>query len=254
MTCDYPLWYTIPDATDQAAHRAFPKGNLYMTMRDVIGPIFANADFGDLSRHRGPPAESPARLALVLVMLPIEDRSDADAAEAVRARIDWKDALALELDDPGVDASILVDFRHRLLPHGAEERLLTILLGTRVAAGMLRSRGRQRTDSPHVLANMRTLTRLPLVAETMRHALNPLATADPAWLRDHRDPAWGERYPRRVEEDRVPKDAATRAVLVATIGQDGYQLLAARDAAMPPDALRDLPAIHPLRTVWSQQY
>ena len=254
MTCDYTLWYTIPDATAQAAHRAFPKGNPYMTMRDVIGPIFANADFVDLYRHRGPPAHAPARLALVLVMMQIENLSDADAAEAVRARIDWKYALALDLDDPGFDASILVDFRHRLLQHGAEERLLTILLDTLVDAEMLRIRGRQRTDSTHVLANIRTLTRLTLVAETMRHALNTLSTADPDWLWNHLDPAWGERYTRRVEEYRLPKDQETRTVLVTTIGQDGYALLTALDAPTSPDTLRDLPAIQTLRLVWAQQY
>ena len=60
-----------------------------MTMRAGIGPLCANADCVDRSRHRGPPAESPARRALVLVMMPIADRSAAEAAEAVRARIDW---------------------------------------------------------------------------------------------------------------------------------------------------------------------
>ena len=60
-----------------------------MTMRAGIGPLCANADFGDRSRPRGPPSESPARRALVLVMMPIADRSAAEAAEAVRARIDW---------------------------------------------------------------------------------------------------------------------------------------------------------------------
>jgi transposase len=105
-----------------------------------------------------------------------------------------------------------------------------------------------------VLANIRTLTRLTLVAEPMHHTLNTLAAADPAWLRDHLGPAWGERSTRCVEEYRLPKDQETRAVLVETIGQDGDQLLAALDAATTPDTLRELPAIHTLRTVWAQQY
>ena len=98
MTCDRTLWYAIPDATAQAAARAFPKGNLYMTMRDLIGPIFTNPDFVDLYHARGRPAEAPARLALVLVMMEIEQVSDAQAAEAVRARIDWKCATRSRID------------------------------------------------------------------------------------------------------------------------------------------------------------
>ena len=43
----------------------------------------------------------------------------------MRARIDWKYALGLELTDPGFDASVLCEFRARLVEGGAEERLLT---------------------------------------------------------------------------------------------------------------------------------
>jgi transposase len=90
MTCERTLGYAIPDATAQAAQRAFPKGNLYMTMHDLLGPIFTTPDFADLFHARGRPAEAPARLALVLVMREIEQLSDVQAADAVRARIDWK--------------------------------------------------------------------------------------------------------------------------------------------------------------------
>lgn len=254
MTCEQTLWYAIPDATAQAAARAFPKGNLYMAMRDLIGPIFSNPDFADLYVARGRPAEAPARLALVLVFKEIEQMSDQQAAEAVRARIDWKYALALELDDPGFDASILTDFRARLLSHGAEERLLTLLLDTLGAAGLLKARGRQRTDSTHVLANIRTLTRLSLVAETMRHALNDLADAAPSFLRPLIREAWPERYSVRVEEYRLPKDQKARQALAQQIGQDGFELLSALHAPSTPPELADIPAVSSLRAVWIQQY
>lgn len=254
MTCDHPLWYVIPEATAQAAQRAFPKGNRYMTIYETLGPIFTNPDFADLYAHRGHPAEAPARLALVLVFQQIEQLGDAEAAEAVRARLDWKYALALEIDDPGFDATILGDFRTRLLAAGAEERLLTILLDALVDAGFLKARGRQRSDSTHVLAHLRLLTRLTLVAETVRATLNDLADADPTWLAAHLDPAWAERYAVRVEEYRLPQAAADRRVLETTIGQDGYALL---DAVYDPSAPADLwqrPAVQILRQVWVQQY
>ncbi len=60
MTCERTLGYAIPDATAPAAARAFPKGNLYMTMPDLLGPIFTNPDFADLYEARGRPAEAPA--------------------------------------------------------------------------------------------------------------------------------------------------------------------------------------------------
>lgn len=254
MSCDHPQWYVIPEATAQAARRAFPKGNRYMTLVEVLGPIFTNSDFADLYGHRGRPAAAPARLALVLVFQQIERLSDVAAAEAVRARIDWKYALALPLDDPGFDESILVEFRRRLLTAGAEERLLTLLLETLVDRGLLQARGRQRSDSTHVLALLRTLTRLTLVAETMRHALNALADAAPGWLAAHGDPAWAERYAARVEEYRLPQDPAARRLLETTVGQDGYALLQAVYDPSAPPALRRCPALGILRQVWVQQY
>lgn len=254
MSCDHPQWYIIPEATAQAARRAFPKGNRYMTLVEVLGPIFTNSDFADLYGHRGRPAAAPARLALVLVFQQIERLSDVAAAEAVRARIDWKYALALPLDDPGFDESILVEFRRRLLTAGAEERLLTLLLETLVDRGLLKARGRQRSDSTHVLALLRTLTRLTLVAETMRHALNALADAAPGWLAAHGDPAWAERYAARVEEYRLPQDPAARRLLETTVGQDGYALLQAVYDPSAPPALRRCPALKILRQVWVQQY
>src|SRR4051794_4338536 len=104
-----------------------------------------------------------------------EGLSDRHAAEAVRARIDWKYLLGLELSDPGFDFSVLCEFRDRLLAGGAQERLLERVLEVARELGVLKARGRQRTDSTHVLAAVRTLNRLELVAETLRAALNATA-------------------------------------------------------------------------------
>jgi len=105
-----------------------------------------------------------------------------------------------------------------------------------------------------VLANIRTLSRLTLVAETMRHALNDLATAAPDWLRTQIAPEWGERYAVRVEEYRLPKDQKARQALVQAIGQDGFQLLTALLSPTTPPNLELRPAVQTLRAVWIQQY
>jgi transposase len=59
--------------------------------------------------------------------------------------------------------------------------------------GLVKARGKQRTDSTHVLAAIRTLNHLELVGETMRAALNAVATSAPQWLIEHNRPAWAER-------------------------------------------------------------
>jgi transposase len=118
----------IPAETSRVARAAFPKGCLAMRARDVLGPLFTDEQFAVLFAARERPAWSPARLALVLVLQFVEGLTDRQAADAVRARLDWKYALGLDLCDPGFDASVLTEFRGRLLADGQTERLLTLLL------------------------------------------------------------------------------------------------------------------------------
>jgi transposase len=84
----------IPAETSRVARAAFPKGCLVMRVRDALGPLFTDEQFAALFPARGRPAWSPARLALVLVLQLVEGLTDRQAADAVRARLDWKYALA----------------------------------------------------------------------------------------------------------------------------------------------------------------
>ena len=245
---------TIPEETTRVARAAFPKGNVFMQMRDALGPLYTNAQFASLFSHTGQPAEDPARLALILVMQFAEGLSDRQAADAVRGRIDWKYVLALELTDPGFDASILSEFRTRLTQGEAEHLLLETLLTLLQERNLLKARGKQRTDSTHILAAIRTLNRLELVGESMRYALNRLAVVDPAWLRTHMQPEWAERYGTRVENYRFPKADTERQRLAATIGADGFTLLLAAYAPDAPSEVRSAPAVEVLRQIWVQQY
>lgn len=72
--------------------------------------------------------------------------------------------------------------------------MLARLLEVAKAQGWVQARGRQRTDSTQVLAAVRTLTRLELVGETLRHALKVLAEVAPEWLRGWMPAEWYDRY------------------------------------------------------------
>jgi transposase len=137
----------IPDETARVARAAFRKGSPLLELRDELGAVFADADFADLVSKRGQPGLPPWRLALITILQFRENLPDRRAAEAVRARIDWKYLLGLELTDPGFDHSVLCEFRARLLEGSAEERLLHKLLDACQARGLLKARGRQRTDA-----------------------------------------------------------------------------------------------------------
>jgi len=244
----------VPEETARVAHAAFPKGHPYLIVRDVLGTIFQDDDFAALFPAWGPPGLPPWRLALVTIMQFRENLADRQAAEAVRARIDWKYLLSLDLTDPGFDFSVLSEFRDRLLVGSAEELLLDKLLERCRALGWLKARGQQRTDSTHVLAAIRVLNRLELVAETLRAALNAVATVAPDWLQAMTPLAWYERYSRRIEESRLPKAPAEREAYAHTVGEDGFLLLDALETPAVPEGLRALPSLEALRRTWQRHY
>src|SRR3954465_4903395 len=264
----------VPEETARVARAAFRKGNPLLKLRDELGAIFADADFADLFPERGRPGLAPWRLALATLLQFREDLPDRRAAgaggaparrmqfredlpgrraaEAVRARIDWKYALGLELTDPGFDASVLCEFRARLVEGGAEERLLGRLLERCRELGLLKARGRQRTDATHVLASIRVLDRLELVGETLRAALNELAAVAPDWLRGMVPEPWYKRHARRVEGGRLPRSATEREAYARAVGEDGFALLDRLDGPGAPEGSRSLPEVTVLRQVWER--
>lgn len=254
--CLHPQdWATVPEDTTRVAHAAFPKGNPYMTLRDELGVLYEDSMFAPLfASSRGRPAESPGRLTLVAAIQFAEGLSDRQAADQVRARIDLKYLLGLPLTDPGFHYSALCEHRRRIVEHEAQRLLLGELLKRLQEKGLIKERGRQRTDSTHVLAVIRDLNRLECVGETLRHALNHLALVVPDWVRAHVPVEWYDRYGRRFEQWRLPKDRDEQDALFDTVGQDGYWLLQAIYDPAAPSWLREVPAVQVLRKVWLQQY
>ena len=158
---------TIPEETARVAHAACPKGTLAMRLRDALGELYRDEQFAALYPVEGQPAYAPWRLAVITVLQYTENLTDRQAANAVRERIDWKYSLGLELTDPGFDFSLLSEFRLRLLDEGAETLLLDRLLELCKQRGWLKAGGKQRTNSTHVLARVRSLSNLECVGETL---------------------------------------------------------------------------------------
>ncbi|WP_246886758.1 IS1182 family transposase [Streptomyces sp. GESEQ-4] len=240
--------------TVRTAWAACPKGTPVMLMRDRLDVVFADEDFTHLYPSDGRPGFSPGQLALVSVLQFAENLSDRAAADAVRTRIDWKYGLGLELDDPGFDHSVLSEFRARLAEGSRADQLLQLMLDRLVAAGLLKGRGRQRTDATHVLAAVRRLSRLELAGESVRAALEEIAEADPDWLVPLIDPEWAKRYGRKVEIGKVAGGKVAVRERAEEFGRDGQKLLTAVWAADAPDRLRMLRQVEILRRVWVHQY
>lgn len=117
---------------------------------------------------------------------------------------------------------------------------------------LLKARGNQRTDSTHVLAAIRVMNRLEMVVETMRAALNQLATIAPEWLTQVSKPEWFKRYSLRAEQSRLPNGTKARETFAAAIAEDGFLLLKLIIKEQPD--LLELEKVETLRKVWQQHY
>lgn len=244
----------VPEITARVAKAAFPKGNRYMRLRDELGGVYNDEDFAELYPDRGQSALAPWRLTMILIMQFLENLSDRQTADAVRGRIDWKYALSLELEDDGFDFSVLSEFRDRLIEGGREKQILDKMLSKFGELGLLKSRGKARTDSTHILAAIKELTRLEHLEETLKYALNTLAAFAPTWLEGILTPEFYERYGQKVEHSKKTRTTAEKEAKAIAIGTDGFYLLDAIYAETTSASIRHFKAVEVLRQVWLQQY
>ncbi|MGK7875702.1 MAG: transposase [Xenococcaceae cyanobacterium] len=88
-----PIGASVPEPTRRVAHAAFPKGNVYIWLRDELGEIYQDEDFADLYSSQGQPGISAGQLALVSIMQFLEDLPDRVDAEL----------LVTSLNDYGIE-------------------------------------------------------------------------------------------------------------------------------------------------------
>ena len=243
----------VPADTQRVANAAFRQGNPYVSLRNELGTVFEDSDFTDLFSSTGKPGLPPWRLALVTVLQFRENLSDRQAAESVRSRIDWKYLLGLELTDEGFDFSVLSEFRGRLIASKQEHLLLDKLLSCCQEQGLLKSRGKQRTDATRIIAAIRKLNRLELVGETMRATLNELATIAPEWLTTITPNEWYMRYGRRIEDYQLPRSEVKRDAYAQQVGEDAYYLLSCLETSDIAD-WQNLAQIEALKLTLARHY
>jgi len=228
---------------------------LAVEIRDRLGQWLADEDFAAAFGIRGRPGWPPSRLALVTILQRAEKLTDRLAAEAVRARLDWKYLLGLPLDDAGFDHTVLAEFRAKAAGAGLEQVALDALLERLVSAGLVKARGKQRTDSTHVVAAVAALNRLELAGESVRAAVEALAAAHPDWLEQRICVSdWSRRYGTPMTAWRLPASQAKQDELAIAYARDGYVLLEAVRDESSPAWLRELPAVEVLRRVLVQNY
>ena len=252
MSLQWQLDRHVPNDTAQLGQALLAPENVYRQIGDRFDELFpTDGFFAEAYEPTGRGAISPVLLAAVTVLQMMEKTPDRQAAEWVVSRIDWKYALHLPLTYTGFHFTDLYAFRGRLLAHQQERRMLDDLLAKLKALGLIKRRGKMRTDSTHLLAVVEQLSQLELVAESLRVALRAATDIAPEWVQQTLPPTFRDECSQRQSGYGL-SDNEVLAYLVKA-GQDGFWFLAQVDQSAP-EGVRQLSEVEVLRTVLHQQF
>lgn len=229
----------IPDDTQAVGEAVVKADNLYRFVGDHIHEIVDESAMQAWYSHEGRPGVNPLLLLLVTLFQFVEKLPDRQAAEMAVTRLDWKYALRQGLTWLGFNYSDLCYFRQRLLAVGAEQMMFEHLLTYLREEGYIKRSGKQRSDATHVLGQVAWLSRLELMWETLRLAVEAVLSHNARWGLDHLPPSFVESHSQRrydyrlsaeqvkTEMQRVGEEAQWLLKQVPSLASDGWQELEA---------------------------
>ncbi len=243
-------FHDIPQEISHWGKKYLKDNNLYRVVGDQLLSFISIDEFTSMYSNTGRPSISPIILSLVTLFQFLEGIPDRVASEYVMTRLDWKYALHISMYTPGFHYSDLCNFRKRLTEHDKESLLFDQLLTKIESLGFLKKYKRQRTDSTHVLAVVRELSRLENLSESLRVSLRAIHKSDstfyemkiPALYREH----WGT-----VQSDYQMTDSQ-RTEALERAGQDIYWLLSFLETNKK--SLLRLPELEVLQTLFYQHF
>jgi transposase len=238
----------LPADTLCAAKSVFHIENLYVIIGDQLDHLFGDLNPDELDAFGARPAGVPFILAMLTIFQFAEDLPDRQAAMAVRTRMDWKYALHLPLDYPGIDHSELGEFRQWLRLDPGGQRVFQRMLTRLARLGLLGSKDKRRAYVDDVLKAIDTLSRVEELAEAMSLALEALAARQPDWLRAMSLPHWYGRYGPKLATLYRSSCKEEHEALARAIGADISYLLEAIAEAGNPDLAR-LPEVQALEPI-----
>jgi transposase len=241
----------MPADTAELGRKLLKEDDPYRVIGDQLSDIVRDEDFATMYAETGRDAVWPSLLAMVTLFQFQENIPDREAAEMVVKRLDWKYALHLPLDYAGFHFTDSHNFRERLMENEREALVFDKLLSKVRTLGFLKKRGKQRTDSTHVIGVVRKLSRLELVTETLRVTLRAIKGTDESWYRRVLPAAFCEVYVETRRDYRLSQ--AEREAALRKAGEDGFWLLEHIDRHSPA-AVRELDEVQTMRTIWEQQY
>ena len=246
------LFVTVPDPVRKAALTSFGKCNIYIQIGNATDKILAGIDLRNIYSDTRVTKDYPYLLSLVLIFQFNEGLADRQTAEATRIRADWKYALHLSPDFPGVNPHALCDFRQRLSMNDSHKAKFQLLL-SRVQEFFCLKDVAPAADVDFILRSVCSRSRLELAASTMQAAIQALTVTRYEWLSRIMRPHWYQRYSPTLAALVVPEDLKSQIDLTESIGIDGFYLLETIARTSDPE-LAKLSEVQQLKRIWEAQF
>ncbi len=145
------------------------KGSFYDRLHDVGPELIKDEDFARLyASGKGRPSIPPSVMMRALLLATKDGTSDRESARRTRVDLDWKHALGLELDHPGIGATTFSLFRARVVLHDADQQLFRATLRRAVELGLFPRKILALIDSSPVLGAGAVADTYALVTSAIR--------------------------------------------------------------------------------------
>jgi transposase len=240
----------IPEEIRSWGEKHLESDNPYRVVGEQLFSFISWCELSSMYSDTGRPSINPIILSLTTIFQFLEDIPDRVAAAYIKTRLDWKYALHLPLHDSGFHYSDLCNFRKRLVEHGKESLIFQQLLEKIKSLGFLRKHKHQRTDSTHVLAKVRDLSRLENLTEGLRVALKAIEKAHVAFYQTKIPILYREHWSKPLNDYQMTD--AEREQILKRLGQDIHWLLSFLKTNK--ESFLRLPELEVLQTLFSQHF
>ena len=128
------------------------KGSFYEKLGRHGHELISDDDFAHMySSVRGRPSIPPSMMVRALLLQVKDGTSDRESARRSRVDLDWKAALGLDADHPGIGATTFSLMRARIVLHDADQELFRKTVAKAVEVGLFPSKVLALIDSSPVL-------------------------------------------------------------------------------------------------------
>lgn len=153
---------------DELWDRLIPQNSIYRLFRELAPILVTPQDLEELYCHNnGRPSHYALRMTLACLLQQMHGESDRDMERQTQVNLEFKYALGMGIDEPGIDACSLLVHRQRLIEYNLDKVLLHRFVYLLYYLGILSGNEPFLTDTTHAIAPVSEPTVIELIRQGM---------------------------------------------------------------------------------------